>query len=322
MPGTPRKHNRPPEIRPMSVKGLNDTLQETLAQSLAKARHLSTAEVERILSRRLAVSPSGSETQALAFETLWSLDDLEVGQVNCLKEASPLVQQRIAYDLAYARFTEAYAIEKAGMSFAAKMSLLAPTLNEQKLYSLFAAEEARHFDFIDRSLGHPDHLDTNPYIELLHHLILTGERSCLLLLVQVVLEGWGVEHYAKMANTCQQPEVRKALHGILADEAAHHGSGLSLFDIQQLNNRDLDYLEDKLSQFLQLVAVGPVSALAILTKHLGPFSSLQRKDILQELNATSETQRKLNLLKHLLHKAGAEQLVERLEAKSAFVPLC
>lgn len=301
---------------------LNKTLQETLAQSLAKAHHLSTSEVERILSRRFTEDRSTSSSQPLPFETLWSLADLEVGAVNCLQKASPLTQERVAYDLAYARFSEAYAIEKAGMSFAAKMSLLAPTLNEQKLYSLFAAEEARHFHFIDHSMGHPENLTTNPFVELLHHLILTGERSCLLLLVQVVLEGWGVEHYAKMANTCQHLEARKALHGILADEAAHHGSGLSLFNIQDLSSKDLDYLEDKLCQFLQLVAVGPVSTLEILNQHVGPFSLAQRQQVLEELNATSETQRKLSLLKNLLRKAEADPLIERLEARNAFIPLC
>jgi tRNA isopentenyl-2-thiomethyl-A-37 hydroxylase MiaE len=304
----------------MSVESLHDTLQDTLARSLSKERHLSSAEVERILERRL-INPSQPGSDLLPFETLWSLGDLEVGNVSCLQEASPLIQERVAYDLAYARFTEAYAIEKAGMSFAAKMSLLAPTLNEQKLYSLFAAEEARHFDFIDRSLGHPENLAMNPFVDLLHNLILTGERSCLLLLVQVVLEGWGIEHYAKMANTCQHPGARKALNGILADEAAHHGSGLSLFNSQHLSTTDLDYLEDKLGQFLYLVAVGPVSILQVLNKHLGPFTPEQHQQVLAEINATKETQRKLNLLKNLLRKAEAHAIVERLESRNAFTPL-
>lgn len=304
----------------MSSNHLPNTFQETLAQSLDKSQHLSTPEVERILHRRFAEAPSESNRPPIPFSSLWSLTDLEVGEVSCLNNASALVQEQVAHALAYARFTEAYAIEKAGMSFAAKMSLLAPTLNEQKLYSLFAAEEARHFHFIDCSLQHPENLPINPFIGLLHDLILTGERSCLLLLIQVVLEGWGVEHYAKMANTCKHEATRTALQGILADEAAHHGSGLSLFNMQALSTNEVEYLEEKLHTFLRMVAIGPVSVVDILAKHLGPFSAEQTRQIQREMNAVIETQRKLNLLKGLLRKAGAHPLVERLETRNAFTP--
>lgn len=297
------------------------TFETVMDTALNKAEHQSTHEVERILQCRLSSSPTKALSPSLPFSQLWSLAALEVAQVSCLKEASTEIQDQVAHDLAYARFTEAYAIEKAGMSFAAKMSLLAPTLNEQKLYSLFAAEEARHFHFIDSSLQHPKDLPMNPFIDLLHSLILTGERSCLLLLIQVVLEGWGVEHYAKMANTCQHEETRIALQGILADEAAHHGSGLSLFDINALHASEIEYLEEKLYAFLQLVAIGPVGIMGILEKHLGPFSAEQNDQIRNEINAVNETQRKLNLLKGLLCKAGAQQLAERLESRNAFVPI-
>lgn len=299
----------------MNAKGFS----EVLENALHKHQHESTAEVERILQRRFGKTPV--KRDPLPFESLWSLEDLEVAQVEVLQQAPPEVQRKVAYDLAYARFTEAYAIEKAGMSFAAKMSLLAPTLNEQKLYSLFAAEEARHFDFIDRSLGHPEQLADNPFIALLNQLISTGERSGLLLLVQVVLEGWGIEHYAKMAHTCQHPEAKVALQGILADEAAHHGSGLSLFDAQHLSPAEHTVLLEQLRRFLYLVAVGPVGTLSILEKHLGPFSDTEKQQVLQELEAFEETQRKLNLLKGLLHKAGAQSLIAQLEQEQAFCPV-
>lgn len=295
-----------------------NTFEQVLETALSKAQHHSTIEVERILQRRLGATPVNT---TLPFADLWSLADLEVDQVSVLKTAGPEVQRQVAHDLAHARFTEAYAIEKAGMSFAAKMSLLAPSLNEQKLYSLFAAEEARHFDFIDRSLGHPEHLAANPFIDLLNQLIANGDRSELLLLVQVVLEGWGIEHYAKMAHSCQHPEAKAALQGILADEAAHHGSGLSLFNVQALSRAEHDVLVTQLKHFLYLVAVGPVGVVSILEKHLGPFSDAEKQQVLQELNAEAETQRKLKLLKGLLHKAGAHDIIDALEQEQAFSPV-
>ncbi len=295
-----------------------NTFEHVLETALSKAQHHSTVEVERILRRRLGQTTA---VQApLPFADLWSLADLEVAHVSVLTAAPLDIQRQVAHDLAYARFTEAYAIEKAGMSFAAKMSLLAPSLNEQKLYSLFAAEEARHFDFIDRSLGHPEHLAANPFIDLLNQLIANGDRSELLLLVQVVLEGWGIEHYAKMAHSCQHPEAKLALQGILADEAAHHGSGLSLFNVQSLTPAEQELLVSQLKHFLYLVAVGPVGILSVLEKHLGPFSNAQKQQILQELNAEAETQRKLKLLKGLLHKAGAHEIIGILEQEQAFCP--
>lgn len=302
--------------------------QAVIDDALQKTQLASTPEVEAILKRRLKpVSTSESDTtpdpaaDTFDFAELWDLEALEVSKVGLLQTADTDTQQQVKRDLAQARFFEAYAIEKAGMSFAAKMSLLATTLNEQKLYSLFAAEEARHFHFIDRSLGHPEEIPGNPFIDLLNNLIIEGERSCLLLLVQVVLEGWGIEHYAKMANTCQHPATRAALNGILADEAAHHGSGVALFEAQSLNDAELDYLETQLRQFLQLVAVGPVGCLQVLETHLGPFSAVQKQQVLEDINARKETQHKLNLLKKLLEKAQAHRLVERLSQQGAFSPL-
>ncbi len=293
-----------------------DTLKDFLHQALSKNERYSTREVERILHKRL--TQNAHVTEPLPFAELWTLEDLGVSNVSLLKAAPQDVQTQVAHDLARARFVEAYAIEKAGMSFASKMSLMAPNLSEQQMYSLFATEEARHFHFIDQSLGHPTDLPEDPFIHLLHDLVLTGERQCLFLLVQVVLEGWGIDHYARMANTCQHPAARAELQQILADEAAHHGSGVALFDMDNLSEADQAYIIEKMSAFLYMVAIGPVGVAGVLEHHLGPMTSEQHQQTLIELDAHNETRRKLRVLRELMEKAGAHALVEQLEDRQAF----
>ncbi len=291
------------------------TINEIIKQSLEKDRAISDAGVERILDKKLE-----SRTPLADCSELWSLADLGLSQVSSVNEASEASQLRLRHVLGQGRLREAWSIEKAGMSFAAKMSLLSESLNEQKLYSLFAADEARHFHCIDESLGEqrPDHND--PFINLLNEIIITAGRRPLIFIIQVVLEGWGIDHYASMSKTCREPGMQRLLHAILSDEAAHHGSGLALFKEAELTQIEQDYIFEMMTAFLGMVRIGPVGVLGTLEAEFGGWAPGQRARVLAEMDAEADTVRKLNLLESFLVKARAPKLLERLKQVDAFSP--
>lgn len=288
---------------------------EVLSQSLAKTQQQSVVGVEKILSKKLPPT-----LQPPDFAGLWQWQDYGLDQVQAVQQASSEAQHQLLALLARKRFEEAYFIEKAGMSYAAKMSLLSESLNEQKLYSLFAAEEASHFQLIDSLLGEPQQMQPDPFIELLNGMIQTGSRRGLILMIQVVLEGWGLDHYSLMMKSCRQPAVQAALRQILSDEAAHHGSGVALFEESALSPAEFQQIVETLQRFLSLVQIGPVGVLGAIGQVLGESTAAQRSQILSEMQALPETARKLNLLKGYLLKVKAHRLLASLEEKGCFQP--
>jgi len=286
-------------------------LKDIIQQSLNKTQIESTRGVEQILNKKLPQQAQIDLAEA------WGLVSYGLSPVSCLQNLSPEQNAKIRTQLAYARFLEAYHIEHAGMCFAAKMSLMAQSLHEQKLFSLFAAEEATHFHFIEAVIGTPQ-TDKDPFIELLHEIIRSAERRPLIFIIQVILEGWGLDHYGLMKKTCQNQDLQAYLLQILQDEAAHHGSGLSLFNENDLSAPEFDYIQEMLVQFLNMVRIGPVSMLYAIENTVGSMTNEQKNTALEQMQAHQETERKLNLLRDLMHKAQAHKTLEILESKQAF----
>lgn len=289
-------------------------MRETLQSALGKTQRHSTKGVEQILDKKLSTPKAPLED----FSTLWELSSFGLAHVDCLQKATPEVRTKVRHILGKGRFLEAYYIEKAGMSFAAKMSLLARSLHEQKMYSLFSAEEASHFHFVEGVLGEVDESSEDPFIALLNEMITHGNRAPLLFMIQVVLEGWGIDHYSLMMKSCLSPELKTGLQGILNDEAAHHGSGLSLFDESELSPTDFDYIIETMMQFLTMVRVGPVGVMSAMESAFDGLSSSQNEAVLEQMQARLDTTRKLTLLKNLMLKARAHKIVEALEGQQGF----
>lgn len=288
-----------------------------IRNALARSSRQSDAGVERILDKKLETRGSLSD-----FSRLWGLADYQLESVGLVQDAAADVQQGILHRLGRGRLCEAWAIEKAGMSFAAKMGLLAQSINEQKLYSLFGAEEACHFHAVDQLLGEQSPLGepADPFITLLNDIIVSAARRPLILIIQVVLEGWGIEHYASMGKACRDEGVKAILRRILGDEAAHHGSGLALFREADLTPAERDYIYETMSTFLYMVRIGPASVLGAIEQALGGWAPGQRDKVIEQMDARSDTARKLALLEGYLLKAKAEKIHQRLQAANAFAP--
>lgn len=288
---------------------MRPSLKETILNSLNKSEVSSTKEVSAILKKKNGHSNLG----VIDFSTIWNWEDFNLKETTKINENTKAL---IKEDLAKKRFLEAYYIEKAGMTFAAKMSILSESVDEQRLFSHFAAEEATHFDYIDQLLENVDKNNgKDSFISFLNEVIASGQRRPLIFIIQVVLEGWGIDHYGIMERSCKHSEIKQHLKNILKDEAAHHGSGVSLFNEKDLTDSEIAYTVEMMSEFIKMVRVGPISQHETLAK----FAPQINHEEFHELsNAVIETQRKLDYLKALMLKSGAKAVPEKLD--SLFVP--
>lgn len=218
---------------------------------------------------------------------------------------------------AFNRLHEAYHIERSGMAFTAKMTLLSGTIEQRKIYSQFSADESRHLHGVEGFLSQVPQ-ERMPFILFLNDVIDHGSKQSLIFVIQVLLEGWGLEHYKSMTRFCQNKELESLLEYIIRDEAAHHGSGLLLFDQKQMSVKEKDETLDILAHFLGMVQIGPFQLLSDFSSVNKGFNEQKSASLLHDLKSEETTQNKLLLLKRLMSKAGASEFVEHLEKRHCF----
>jgi hypothetical protein len=247
----------------------------------------------------------------------WEAESFGLQNVSLFQRAALGQQKAILQGLSLMLLREAFAIERAGMAFAAKMVLLSDDLDARILYSQFAAQEAEHYQMIASHIqGEPSDLDQDPFLGLLKNAIEEGDRMTLTLVIQVLLEGWGLLHYRKLQKDCVSESLSRDLKQILADEAHHHGSGVALFDEARLTNAD--HCRRVLQKLLAMVRMGPVGLLHELSQVLGPLDTQQTMRVMDELNHPEQSSQKLMQLRGILKNAGAVELLDSLE--SSFDP--
>jgi len=213
------------------------------------------------------------------------------------------------------RLSEALMVEKLGLASCAKMTLLATTEEERMLYSMIASDEATHFFWLSHFIAEP--LPPSPFLSLLAGIIESGTQTMLTMIVQVVLEGWGVEHYRSLARDCANQELREVLKQIVIDEVRHHESGARLLARREVTTAERDAIVELLARLLAMVQCGPQSVVAAIAPHT-------RADAVQwfeELDAENDSRRKLMLLRTLIAEANVEGVVEALDARGAFISM-
>ncbi|MBC7661415.1 MAG: hypothetical protein H7249_17100 [Chitinophagaceae bacterium] len=248
----------------------------------------------------------------------WDAKSLGLDHVEAFRLASHDVQNHILRDCTQSLMREAFAIERAGMAFAAKMVLLSDDLESRILYSQFGFQEASHYQAIAAYIpAEPRGLDEDPFLALLKDAIERGGRMSLTLIIQVLLEGWGLLHYKKLAKDCLSAELAEEFRLIVQDEAHHHGSGIALLDLSAMDTEERSLALQTIRSLLGMVAVGPWSIASILCKHLAPDDDPRR--FYPELRHDEDTSLKLQQLKRLLLAGGAQSLVEILDNENMFL---
>jgi hypothetical protein len=276
--------------------------------------------VHALLSARLRAD--AITTRPYAPHAHWAAEFYGLQRVSLFKQATREQKWEILDACGRGLLEEAYFIEKSGMGFAAEMVLLAPSIEERMLYSVFAAEEARHFDAVRPFLtGDLPAAPNNPFLALLSETIECADRAALQFVIQVVLEGWGLVHYRALRDACGHPVLHERLDAILKDEAAHHGSGKVLFAEARVSEATERRIEDVLTSMLRMVQAGPAGVLGALQATFGALSRAQKITVIEELGGRAHAQERLDHLHQLVRFESVRSIIERLEARGLFQSL-
>ncbi|MDI1226384.1 MAG: ferritin-like domain-containing protein [bacterium] len=213
---------------------------------------------------------------------------------------------------------EAYFIEKSGLAYSAKMVLVAPSTDAAQLYAFIGADEARHLAWLEPFVAADD--KTRPqgaFLSFLSSLIEECPPEVMIYLVQVILEGWGIDHYRRLSDGCTHPALAAILRNILKDEALHHRSGVLQHEAVTLIGDNRHMVADALKSYADMVRVGPQNALAAVDAAFCGLTVEERTEVVRALGHETETPRKLALLKELMLQPGMEEVVGEID----FTPL-
>jgi len=250
----------------------------------------------------------------------WNASYFGLDRVSTFQDASAEEQQAILSLSNLALLQEAYCIEKAGMGYMSRMVLLAESVQERMIYTLFAADETSHFVQIYPYLPTEPTITTNPFLHMLSEVVEGEDKTVLLFVIQVVLEGWGLSHYRSLAKGCTHDALGQTLQGFLADESRHHATGVTLFNQASLSPTSHAAIVEILAQFLRMVQVGPQGVLEAIAQVKGHLSRAQKLQILHELDTEQHSGSRLQVLRSLMRGEGAGAIVQDLEEQGAFHP--
>ncbi|MBD2740307.1 ferritin-like domain-containing protein [Coleofasciculus sp. FACHB-1120] len=278
--------------------------------------------LRRVLSSALK-SRLGNDPVSPKFmsNSYWDAAHFNLEKVQVFQDSSQQEQAEILRLCSDGLIEEAYFIEKAGVGYMAKMVLLAETTEERMLYALFSSDEVTHLAQISRFLPEKDLVGTDdPFLRFLADLVETQDKTVLLFVLQVVLEGWGLSHYRSLAKNCVNPQMAAIFEGFLQDESRHHGTGVTLFNQIYVSQASRATIIETLALFLQMVQVGPRSVVTAIEQVKGHLSRQQRLRIFQELDTETHSGIRLNLLRSLMRGEAAGIIVQELEEQGRFQP--
>ncbi|WP_445630152.1 ferritin-like domain-containing protein [Nostoc sp. DSM 114167] len=251
----------------------------------------------------------------------WDADFFNLHQVKIFQESNITEQSAILGLANRSLLEESYFIEKAGVGYMAKMVLLAETVEERMLYGLFTADEATHLHQISHFLPAMEVTNTDdPFLHLLSEVVESADKTVLLFVLQIVLEGWGLSHYRRLAKECRYPVLAELFSSFLQSESRHHATGTTLFNQITVSAFSQTTILDVLVQFLFMVQVGPQSVLTAIEQVKGHLTRSQKIQVLEELDTQTHSGTRLQILRSLMGIKSAQSILQILEERGAFQP--
>ncbi|MBV6623471.1 MAG: ferritin-like domain-containing protein [Rivularia sp. (in: Bacteria)] len=278
---------------------------------------------ENKLNRILSAALNKQEFSNANFEAslnYWNEEYFNLDKVKIFQESTATDKSLILQLCNLEILEEAYFIEKAGVGYMAKMILMAETTEERMLYGLFAADEVNHLSQISNFLPVPK-ISKSSFLSLLEEVVESDDKTVLLFVLQVVLEGWGLTHYRSIAKFCQNSQLRSTLNSFLQDESRHHATGVTLFEKTSLTKSSQETITEILAMFLQMVQVGPQSVVKAIEQVKGSLSRKGKINIFEQLNTESHSGVRLKILRNLMHLPNATSVIDNLENKGYFQSL-
>jgi rubrerythrin len=233
------------------------------------------------------------------------------------------VKNSILISLGKKILQEAYYIESAGMAYSGKMILTSRTKQERQFYCFVAEEEARHLRLLE-TLGEfkTGPLEVPSFAALIGEIIQESSRMSHFLLIQVLLEGWGLDYYKELSQKAQHENVARAFKQILKDEIRHHSAGVILFsESSEMSEVEFSEFIKFLERICAMIKIGPYSVCEELFSHNQNTDFKMVRNFLVETGALPQTVKKLKLIKELLGKVLLEKEMKILDSKQIFEPM-
>ncbi len=290
--------------------------------------HLSAEDRRhRLLTTCLPKDEPLQEDYLLSICDLWSPDYYGLDRVHLFCSSNMEEKAAILHQINQGTIAETYFVEKMGVGYTARMVLLSETLEERMLYALFSAQETLHLSQVGRLFPDLDSefSSTDPFLTFLSQLTESSDRALLLLVVQVVLEGWGLSHYRSLADGCADPQVSMLYRGFLQDETCHHAMGVISFQESQVTDNSYAAILEALGTFLRMVQIGPQRVIGAIEQVKGHLSVPEKIQILTELETERHSGSRLQLIRSLLQRvlpssSQSAQLLDQLDAHGCFIP--
>jgi hypothetical protein len=246
----------------------------------------------------------------------WQAEFFGLHRVGEYRRAGNDLKQTVLAECAGAVLKESLSVERSGVVFCARMILIAETDAERQLYALIGAEEAKHSAWLE-PWTHGMENAPDAFNRFIAALLDTGSAQPLAYLLQVVLEGFGILHYANLAAYCRTAPLAGVLKRMAHDEALHHAAGLAAFRAESLTAPERRFIAEGAYVFLEMIRSGPQAVAAALAHCLG----LERAPAMfAELDADGATAAKLFRLRRLMARPGMEWLISELDDKGVFTP--
>jgi rubrerythrin len=265
------------------------------------------------IERLVNISFAANEQKAFANKPedfiFWREDFFNLQKCSVWKNISKDSQENILKKMNIHLLKEANYIEQAGMLYAAKMNLMAQTNDERSFFSIMGYEEARHLQnlkpFFKEGITESE---TPSFSNLIGKIIIEGDRPANLFLIQILLEGWGLNYYQSLADKSQNRELTEVFRSIIKDETRHHSAGIILLDKTQATKNS--FLQDSLYELLEMVRIGPWTLINEIKNEIKDINATQIKSILTESDAINDTNQKLLRLKNLTEKSLGGDLIQ------------
>jgi hypothetical protein len=292
----------------------------TVINKLQAAHDGNNLELQKIISGRLKRLGRHKQLAIVPNTIYWQAEFFGLHQSTLFLQAPVEKQTEILSRCSQHLLQEAYFIEKSGLAYCAKMTLLAETTEAAQAYSLIGADEATHLHWVSPYIQPSCRTKpTGVFLDFLTALIEEGDANCLAYLLQVILEGWGLQHYKSLAADCLDPHLQTLFLDIIRDEALHQQTGTLLFQPEKLTVSQQNFLLDSLATFLDMVRAGPQAIVMQVEVVLGYLNTQQKRELLQQISADAQTAHKLKILQKLMRIPGCEYYVEQLDAKQMFI---
>jgi rubrerythrin len=251
----------------------------------------------------------------------WGAERFNLQKTGAFQKLSTEAQEAILLRLSELNLSLSYYIEKSGHNYASKMILLSPTCEEKTFYALMASEEATHLRMFMNSMWFQPQLETHhhPMLPILAEAIQWGTRDCLLFVIQVLLEGFGIAHYSSLRDTCLDAELKAHFQTILRDEAKHHGAGLVLSKTTQLTQESSEQIFELSRKFIRSMESAHWIPRAFEDTGYG-LSASETRTLFTELGFHSTLEGRMQRLREMFQKANYQNIFNRLENDGTFKP--